>query len=411
MQKANLDKLDVPDTPGVYFFLSEKREILYIGKATSLRNRVRSYFSSDIIEKRSVLIYNMVSEAATVEWTETGSVLEAMILEANLIRTHKPRANTRSKDDKSYNHVIITEEEWPRLLVVRGKDLTEKFADNEIAHTFGPFPNGQLLREALKIVRRIFKFYDTKRPLGEERSKVTKGKIDFNRQIGLYPHTQSRETYLKTIRHLELFFSGKKEELLAELEKDMMRYAKEEQFEEASRIKKQMFALTHIQDVALLKDDARIYRDEKRFRIEAYDVAHLQGEDMVGVMTVMESGIPAKHEYRKFKIKQYTKANDPGALREMITRRLTHDEWPTPQLIVVDGNQVQKGVVETVLQEAGRSLPVVGVVKDATHKPKAIIGSQELINKHKDIILMANAEAHRFAIEFHKKRRRKGFIA
>jgi excinuclease ABC subunit C len=132
---------------------------------------------------------------------------------------------------------------------------------------------------------------------------------------------------------------------------------------------------------------------------------------MVGVMTVMESGIPAKHEYRKFKIKQYTKANDPGALREMITRRLTHDEWPTPQLIVVDGNQVQKGVVETVLQEAGRSLPVVGVVKDATHKPKAIIGSQELINKHKDIILMANAEAHRFAIEFHKKRRRKGFIA
>lgn len=410
MQKADIAQFSIPETPGVYFFLGSNREILYIGKATSLRNRVRSYFSNDLCEKRSELIATMVAESNTVEWTETDSVLEAMILEVNLIRTHKPRYNTRSKDDKSYNHVIITDEEWPRVLVVRGKDLTEKFTETDIAHTFGPFPNAQLLREALKIVRRIFKFYDTEQPIGAERSHVVKGKIDFNRQIGLYPDTESRPRYLRTIKHLVLFFSGQKEQLMAELERDMMQAAHQEAFEEAARIKKQLFALTHINDVALLKADARIYRDDRRFRIEAYDVAHLQGNQMVGVMTVIESGAPAKEEYRKFKIKAYSSANDPGALQEMLTRRLRHDEWPLPQLLVVDGNAIQKNAAESVLRDAKISIPVIGVVKDERHKPKALLGASDLIEKHKDMILLANAEAHRFAIAFHKRRRSKDFL-
>ena len=90
MNKTDLGNLKLPDTPGVYFFLGSKKKILYIGKATSLRNRVRSYFTADIKEKRSELIEKMVIEAKTVEFTETDSVLEALILEANLIRTHKP---------------------------------------------------------------------------------------------------------------------------------------------------------------------------------------------------------------------------------------------------------------------------------------------------------------------------------
>lgn len=411
MTKQTLRELQLPDTPGVYFFLGKNREILYIGKATSLRSRVRSYFATDLPEKRSDLVANIVSEAETVDWTETGSVLEAMILEANLIRTHKPKGNTRNKDDKSYNHVIITNEDWPRVLVVRGKDITEQFTEEQISHTFGPFPNGQLLREALKIVRRIFKFYDTKRPLGTERSTVTKGKIDFNRQIGLYPDAKSRSRYLKTIHHLNLFFSGKMSELLGELERDMMAAAAEEAFEEAARIKRQIFSLTHIQDVALLKAEARQYRDDRHFRIEAYDVAHLQGSSMVGVMTVIESSIPAKHEYRRFKIKEFTAANDPGALTEILTRRLRHDEWPLPQIIVVDGNQIQKEAAEKVLRERGLVIPVVAVVKNEKHKPKALLGPSTIIEKHKELLLLANAEAHRFAIDFHKQRRRTAFLA
>src|SRR3989344_8407708 len=121
MTSQDLQKLKLPDTPGVYFFLGKRKRILYIGKATSLRSRVRSYFAGDILKKRSALIEQMIAEAETVEWKETDSVLEALIIETNLIRTHKPRYNTVAKDDKSFNHLVITNEEFPRVLVVRGK--------------------------------------------------------------------------------------------------------------------------------------------------------------------------------------------------------------------------------------------------------------------------------------------------
>jgi excinuclease UvrABC nuclease subunit len=405
MQKIELKKLTLPDAPGVYFFLGPKKKILYIGKATSLRNRVRSYFANDIKDKRSKLIERMVAEAVTVEVTETDSVLEALILETNLIRTHKPLYNTRSKDDKSYNHLVITNEDYPRVLVVRGKDLTEKFTEAEIQYHFGPFPSGQLFREALKIVRKIFKFYDTKEPITKQKSKLARGKLDFNRQIGLYPDQTSKAEYKRTIRHIRLFFEGKKQRLIAELEKDMMRFAKAEEFEAANQVKKRIFALNHIQDIALIKDDSRVYRDDKRIRIEAYDVAHLGGEDMVGVMTVVDSGQVQKSEYRKFKVNQFTSANDPGALKEILERRLRHPEWAFPQIVVVDGNAVQKRAAELALREAGFVIPVVAVVKNEKHKPTRLIGQHDLLKTHQNAILLANAESHRFAIAYHRKKR------
>jgi excinuclease ABC subunit C len=407
MNKTNLSNIKLPDTPGVYFFLGSKKKILYIGKATSLRNRVRSYFTADIKEKRSELIEKMVTEAKTVEFTETDSVLEALILETNLIRTHKPLYNSRSKDDKSYNHLVITDEEFPRVLVVRGKDLTEKFADGDIKYHFGPFTSGSLFREALKIVRKLFKFYDTKAPVGKETSKLDKGKIDFNRQIGLYPEVQSKAEYARTLRHIRLFFEGKKHQIIDELEKDMMSLAKEERFEEAGVIKNRIFALKHIHDIALIKADSKIYRDDKRIRIEAYDIAHMGGKDMVGVMTVLESNEPAKNEYRKFKIQTLDNANDPAALKEVLTRRLKHPEWPLPQLIVADGSTAQKNALELILRQHGMLIPVVGVVKDERHKPIRLIGQKKIIDDHKQAILLANAESHRFAIAYHREKKRK----
>jgi len=407
MTREALLKKKLPNAPGVYFFLGTKKQILYIGKATSLRNRVRSYFANDIVEKRSQIIAKMVAEAKNVEFTETDSVLEALILETNLIRTHKPVYNTRSKDDKSYNHLVITNEAFPRVLVVRGKDLTEKFTYKEIKYHFGPFPSGTLFREALKIVRKLFRFYDMKTPVGEEKTRMAKGKIDFNRQIGLYPENTTPKEYNKTIRHIRLFFEGKKHQVIQELEKEMMDEAKQERFEEANGIKKRIFALNHIQDIALMKDDSRVYRDEKRVRIEAYDVAHLQGADMVGVMTVVESGEPAKNDYRKFKIKDIDSANDTGALKQMLARRLSHPEWPYPQLIVVDGSTAQKNAAELILRQHAMLIPVVGVVKDERHKPIRIIGQKKLLDVHKHSILLANAESHRFAIAYHRDKRSK----
>ncbi len=405
MVREYLTKKKIPTNPGVYFFLGKRKEILYIGKATSLSSRVRSYFDGAIKEKRSAVIEKMVQEAVALDWTETDSVLEAMLLEANLIRTHLPTYNTRSKDNKSYNHVVITNDEFPRVLVVRGKDLINIDVDMAYTHVYGPFPSGTLFKDAIKIIRKLFQFYDTKGSLNTYTSKMHKGKIDFNRQIGLYPNSCSKEEYAKNIRHIRLFFEGKKKKIIAELEKQMFACAKKEQFEKAGGIKKKIFALQHIQDVSLIRDESRVYKDDTQMRIEAYDVAHMGGKDMVGVMTVIEGGEPDKSSYRKFIIKGFESSNDPRALGEILDRRLTHPEWLYPDVIVVDGSTAQKNVALRMLKKHNKLIPVVGVVKDEKHRPKRIIGPKRLIEEHKQAILFANAEAHRFAITFHRKKR------
>ncbi len=411
MRKDDLRHKELPDAPGVYFFLGKRKEILYIGKATSLRSRVRSYFVPDIADKRSELIEQMVHDALDIEWTQTDSVLEALILEANLIRTHKPKYNTRAKDDKSFNHLVITNEEYPRVLVVRGKDLTEQFTEKELKYIFGPFPSGMLFREALKIVRKIFRFYDTKKPLADIRTKMGRGKIDFNRQIGLYPDEQSKEEYNRTIRHIKLFFEGKKQQIIKELERDMHAYAKRQEFEKAQAVKQKIFALTHIHDIALMKRDLYARSDTRGVRIEAYDIAHLAGKSMVGVMTVVQDGEPDTNEYRKFKINSVSGSNDPAALKEVLDRRLVHIEWTLPQIIVVDGSTAQKNAAEFVLQKYGVLIPVVAVVKDEYHRPKRLVGSKKLIAEHENAILLANTEAHRFAIAYHRSKQTKNLRA
>lgn len=410
MVKADLVKKKLPQNPGVYFFLGKKKEILYIGKATSLSSRVKSYFDPRLTEKRSALIEKMVREAKSIEYTTTDSVLEAMLLEVNLIRTHKPVYNTRSKDDKSYNHVVITNTEFPHVLVIRGKDILVEQRKREYRAVYGPFPNALLFREALNIIRKLFKFYDVD-VNKKGKSKMANGKIDFNRQIGLYPDTCTKEEYMKTIRHIQLFFEGKKQSILDDLLNQMHAYASVEKFEEAHACKKRIFALRHIHDVSLIKDESRDYKDEKGIRIEAYDVAHMAGKDMVGVMVVLRGSVPEKSSYRKFAIKEFEGSNDPRALKEILERRLLHTEWTLPDLLVVDGSTAQKNVAQQTLKKYHKMIPVVGVVKDEKHRPVRIIGSMKLIEEHKSAILLANAESHRFAIAFHTQKRNKSFLA
>ncbi|HVU79961.1 MAG TPA: hypothetical protein VHD37_01195, partial [Candidatus Paceibacterota bacterium] len=172
----------------------------------------------------------------------------------------------------------------------------------------------------------------------------------------------------------------------------------------------QVFALEHIQDVSLIKEE---YRKPKITlgvtRIEAYDMAHLRGSANVGVMTVVEDGEAQKNEYRKFRIRTANPGDDVGALREVLTRRLGHDEWPLPRLIAVDGSTAQINAAEKVLEEYGMTIPVVGVVKDEKHRPRDIRGDRELIQGRERDILLANAEAHRFAIGYHRKTSRAQF--
>jgi excinuclease ABC subunit C len=416
--KANksqyLSNKKLPDTPGIYFFLGKNKEILYVGKATSLRSRVRSYFLSDLGETRGPLITQMVAEARAIDFKATDSVLEALILEADLIKKFQPRYNTKEKDDKSFNCVVITKEDFPRVLIVRKRDIDSAVIHNSkfIIHSFfGPFPNGTLLKEALKIIRRIFPFRDAKCTPGQ-------GKPCFNRQIGLCPGVCtgeiSKQDYAKTIRNLILFFSGKKTLILKNLRREMRDEARMRNFERAGEIKRQIFALEHIQDVSLLRSDDADRRglgadlrgqNEIVYRIEAYDIAHISGTDVVGAMVVVEGGVPVKSDYRKFKIKGGFGNNDVASLGEVIERRLGHSEWPLPSLFVADGAAAQKSVIETALKARGLSIPVVAVTKDRHHRPEKIFGDKELAQANEKAILLANSEAHRFALAFHRKRR------
>lgn len=385
----------LPDKPGVYIFRGGKRNILYIGKATSLRSRVASYFRRDIVSTRGPIIAGMVETVKTVDFIETDSVLEALILEAHLIKKHQPPYNTKEKDNKSFNYVVVTNEDFPRVITMRGREVDTKLS--EIKYSFGPFPQGSVLREALAIVRRIFPFRD--------KCKVAQAKPCFNAQIGLCPGVctgdVSKTEYAKTIQRIKLFFEGKKKTLASGLERDMKVSARNLKFEEAGRIKRMIFALNHIQDVALIKHPHRFNLGEEGFRIEAYDVAHISGTNTVGVMTVMEDGEHKKSDYRKFKIRTSTN-DDNASLYEILERRFAHTEWPMPKLIVVDGGKAQVNTAERALKEWGIIIPVVGVVKDEHHKPKGFLGDKDIILNRDRHILLANSEAHRFAIEYHR---------
>jgi excinuclease ABC subunit C len=412
VKKQDLAKCGLPETPGVYFFRDKDGNILYIGKATSLQDRVKSYFSADLIKTRGLKVVTMVTIAETVTYQSTDSVLEALLLENVLIKKHNPIYNTKEKDNRSYVCVVITKEEFPRVLLTRVREFEKKFKKSEVSAVYGPFASGTQLRSALKIIRKLFPFRDTCIPSKEQLAggKIKIPKPCFNAQIHLCPGVCtgaiSSTEYKKNIANIKRFFEGKKEDIKRSLEKDMKDAAKSEHFERAANIRNTLFALEHIKDTSLITDDTILSFKKTDFRIEAYDVAHISGSHRVGVMTVIEGGEKNTDEYRKFKLEE--KVNDDyEGLRQVLRRRLAHTEWRYPDLIVIDGGLAHKQTAEAVLAEAGVLIPTVSVVKDERHKPKDILGRKEHVDYHKKEILLANSEAHRSAITYHKLLRNK----
>ncbi len=397
MQKSDISKMDLPKEPGVYFF-KQGKDILYIGKATSLRDRVRSYFANDLIHTRGSRMIDMVSLADNLEWETTDTVIEALIKEANLIKRYEPKYNIKEKDNKSYSYVCITKDPLPKIIVERGRTIS--FTDNSLYEAvYGPFPSLQKLYVALKIIRKIFPFVTDK----------TGSKL--YAQIGLEPDMNKDnffEVYKKNIRNIKLFFQGKKSALIKTLHKEMMAHAKKMEFERADRIKRQIFALEHINDIALI-DDEKVDTDIA-FRIEAFDVAHMRGTNSVGVMTVIENGVVNKAEYRKFILRNTPKGDDLRGLIEILTRRFKHTQWPAPDLIVVDGGKTHLKTAQDVCKAYGINSKVVSVVKDDAHKAREILGDDPIAQQYNKQIILINSEAHRFAIEFYRKKHRKSML-
>src|SRR3989344_5109300 len=393
---------NIPDNPGVYLFKGEKGQLLYVGKAGNLKRRVSSYFSRSHSSKTEKL----VEEIKHIDYVKTPTTIEALILESELIKKFEPPYNFREKDDKSFLYIEITSEKYPRVLLVRGKE-------NPSGERFGPFTNASDVRSALGILRKIFP-YST-----HEAGKVGLYKKPcFNAQIGLCPGictgAMGKKQYWKNIHNLRLFLQGRRDRLVKGLEKDMQNAAKALYFEEAGRFKRQLFALGHIQDVALISRDDIDMGLSKRVRVEGYDISNISGTSPVGAMVVSIDGSLAKNEYRKFKIQTIHQSDDVGMMEEMLSRRFSHTSsignWPLPALVLVDGGKGQVNIAKSVIGEAGLKIPVVGIAKGPTRKKNEFVGRIPRRVEEKELIQLRD-EAHRFAIKYHKEVRAKAFIS
>jgi excinuclease ABC subunit C len=426
MARTSVPHKKFPETPGVYIMKDAAGRVLYVGKAANLRRRVSSYFE----RPHDVRIQTLVGKIATVEFEQKETALEALIREAELIKTLTPPFNVREKDDKSFLYFEITRERFPRVLLVRGAGVVAmRGTGGKGGHAvapqgkrYGPFTSASSAREALRILRRIFP-WSTHDP--DEIGKMKRP--CFNYEIGLCPGTCvgaiTHEDYLKNIERLRMFFEGKKERIIRALVKDMGTAAKKQEFEKAEALKRQVFALRHIQDTALISDNDALVAGSvagraagatalrSGYRIEGYDISNISGTSAVGSMVVFMDGVPNTNEYRKFKIRSIFQPNDVGMLKEVLERRFAHampgtkNPWPMPDLVLIDGGLAQVNTARRVLLRAGIKIPILGIAKGPKRDRNDIIG---LVPRgvQKEILIKVRNEAHRFAITYHKSLRR-----
>lgn len=407
MLLLKLQKRNLPHKPGVYLFKDKSGEVIYVGKGIDLYHRVSSYFTKSNHDLKTI---NLINEIFSFETIIVESELEALILEANLIKKYLPKFNIRLTDDKDYLYIKVTKEDYPRIITARKHDFKKSLK------YFGPFPSSKTVRETLKSLRRVFPWCNGGK------------KACFYYHLDLCPGACigeiSQKDYRKIINRFIRFLEGKKDDLIKELTKEMSRLSEKQNFEEAAKIKKTLdgiFYLTQSQRVASYLENPNFLENEKQLalqelkkvlnlpkipgRIEGYDISNIQGKEAVGSMVVLTNGEIDKSQYRKFKIKISGKPNDVAMMKEMITRRLKHAEWQKPDLIIVDGGRGQVGAAKFEIRNTKFEIPVFGLAKrmewlysseDQIIKLSRTSPALKLLQKLRD-------EAHRFALEYHRK--------
>ncbi|MBI5794497.1 GIY-YIG nuclease family protein [Candidatus Uhrbacteria bacterium] len=430
--EVHLKNHQLPDVPGVYFYYNRAGHLLYVGKATSLKRRVGSYF----VKAHADRIGEMVAQIHRIDYIETPTVIEALVLEANEIQARGPKYNILGRDDKTFLYLVITNEAFPRPLLVRGHEL-KGMDKKKFIRIFGPYTSSRSLKIALDIVRRSIPWsicQDGSRNLEVGSRNARRPRPCFDAQIGKCPGVCSgkisRRDYRRVIKQLILFFDGKKARLERELKKDMERAAKDLRFEEAAVLRRRLSALEHIQDIALIsKEDHELpfTREQEdtinlQGRIEAYDISNISGTSAVGSMVVFVEGRPAKNLYRKFKIRTVKGDNDVACMEEVMRRRLKRGGsaqrgWELPEMMIIDGGEPQVNRVQEVLDELGIDVPILGIAKGFDRKQDRLVYDhanselQRVVTRGKELFQRARDEAHRFAVKYHRTLRAKRFIA
>ena len=412
----------LPSLPGVYFHKNKDEEIIYVGKAAVLKNRVRQYFQNSEKDPKTRAL---VSEIAMTDWTVVDTEMDALFLESEMIKRYKPKWNILLRDDKTVSYVRIDmRSDIPYV-------TTTRTPEDDHAEYIGPFYAKRTILEALRTLRRVFPYY----------IKPYNGKKTLETDLGLTPGIEVGKTtpkeYKKDLRKLIRYLNGERKTLLVELEKSMKEAAKVGEFEKAAVLRNQLFGLQNLRKKIVFSDkefldissDKALSQLQKLLRlkkpprrIEGYDISHQSGTDVVASMVVFINGVSDRAEYRKFKLKSQ-KNDDPSSMREVIERRLKHEEWDYPDLIILDGSTAQISAVHELLRL--KRIPVIGRDKSGDHSKNACVNlivpeeNNGLTFKNYSLspedhisrlIARVDEEAHRFAITYHRLLKRKNML-
>jgi excinuclease ABC subunit C len=396
---------NLPTTSGVYIMKDKDGGIIYVGKAISIRKRVQSYFRKDVRDFKTELL---VGAIASIEHIDTASEAEALLLEASMIKEHQPKYNIELKDNKTYPHIQVTQEQFPLISVVR---MTSMKGKEVKADYYGPYTSPALIREALTIIRKIF----------HSRSCETlpnKPCLDYH--IGLCDApcigNISEEEYKRNIRHVCLILQGKKDELLRSLHEDMERYVQDKNFECAAKVRDQIRAIGALyssnKDINYFKEAEQLERalnlPKAPARIECFDISTIMGNQSVGSMVSFLNGKPDKNNYRRFKIREVEGIDDFKMMAEVVRRRYTRlkkEGLIFPDLIIVDGGKGQLSAACGELKTLEIAIPIISLAK--REEEVFMPGRRNSIILEKDslglrLLQRVRDEAHRFAIKYHR---------
>ncbi len=364
--KQKLNKL--PAEPGVYFHKNAAGEIIYVGKAAVLKNRVRQYFQKS---QKDVKTLALVAEINDTDWITVDTEMDALFLESEMIKRYMPKWNILLRDDKTVSYIRVDmKSEVPYI------SFTRNPVDDKATY-IGPFYGKSSVEKAVRMLRRIFPYY----------TKPYDGKKSLDTDLGLTPGIEIGKTtptdYKRNLKKLMRYLEGDREKLLKDLEKTMNTEAKAGNYELAAEARDQLFGLKELKkkivfsdkefldissDQALLQLQKLLGLKEPPRRIEGYDISHQSGTNTVASMVVFINGASARSEYRKFKIRTSTN-DDLKSMVEVITRRLKHKEWEFPDLIVLDGGQTQVNAILPLVKPY--NIPVIGRNKSGDHSHSA----------------------------------------
>jgi len=411
----------IPESAGIYVFFNTGSPI-YIGKAINLKRRVSSYFDIHLGQKTA----RMMKDATELSFVRVDSELEALLLEARLIRQFMPKYNIAAKDDKHPLYIQITKEKYPRIITAR------KTSENQKNLAFyGPFPSARNVRSVLGMLRRIFPYSDHK--LGRRRCLYSHLGLcnPCPNLISVMKNEKSRKDeerkYYGHIRKIKSILDGNISKLKRSLVKSMKIASARQEYEIAGEIRNQIHRIEYItrpqMPTEFYMENPNLYEDTKvrelkelkKFlakgklkvrkleRIECFDVAHLGGTHPTASMVTFIRGEADKNYYRHFRIRQKRGNSDIDSLKEVMSRRLKHvEDWGIPDLIIVDGGVAQVRAFTSILESQKTYVPVIGIAKNPD---RLIIGDQKfnIQGTGLNLVLKIRDEAHRFARRYHHK--------